>query len=486
MKVNSIKIGTMWSMVGQLVNLVFGFAILILTTRYLGPNQYGLLQTILTLTVLSVMVADFGFSSSVARYVAEHQDNPFRRSEYIFNGLAIKIGSSLIIILLLVNALPFIENLLKVELDEYSLLLIAITLLRSFREFFLKVFQGLRRLDLSTKFNLFYNVGNMLLIAVLLIGGFGIAAVLISEVVITLLFLAAIIYSNKRLKILSYPGFDSNTLKSIMIYSIPMFFISMSFYLYMKTDILMVQYFMDSQAVGFYSLATMIIGKVHMPMVSIGHATAPALISIDKSKRSFQLVKVLRVTLLLTLPICLGLFLVSRELTVVFFGERFLPSVQILQLMTIFLFFYSLNSVLSPILDYLGFARKRAIMVGISASLNIFLNIVFIPKFGTIGAVYSTLFTYTIYSIVIISTVYIHVIEDKYIYLEINRTFLKLLVLTMIMGVIVYLSQLFVQEELISLILSILVGIMSYLLLVIKYRVITKNEILNLFRKKNR
>ncbi|WLR41568.1 oligosaccharide flippase family protein [Bacillus carboniphilus] len=484
MKVNSIKTGTIWSMIGQVVNIVFGFIILILTTRFLGPNQYGLLQTILTLTVLSVMVADFGFSSSVARYVAENQNDPRRKSQYIINGLILKMSTSLIIVLLLINVLPFLEGFLDIELEEYSFLLIVITLLRSLREFLLKILQGLRRLDLSTKFNLFYNVGNMSLIATLLYLNFGVNSVLLSEIGITLLLLVIFIFMNKRTKIFSYHRLEKNILKNILIYSVPMFFISMSFYLYMKTDILMVQYFMDNISVGFYSLATMIIGKVHMPMVAIGHATGPALVSIDKNKRSTQLVKVIRVTLLLTLPICMGLFLVSKEFILVFFGSSFLPTVQTLQLLTIFLFFYSVNSVLSPVLDYLGFARKRAIMVGISATLNIFLNMFFIPQFGIVGAVYSTLFTYSIYSIIIIKTVFTHVIEDNTSYLEIRKTFFRIFLASIIMSIFVYSCNLFIQDDFISLILSIFVGITSYILLITKLNIISKSEILTLFPKK--
>ena len=484
MRVNSIRAGTMWSLLGQLVNIVFGFAILILTTRYLGPDQYGQLQTILTLIILSVIVADFGFSSSVARYVAENQESAKRKSQYIFNGLFLKISTSFLIVLLLIYVLPAIGDFLGVELERYSFILIVITLLRSLREFLLKVMQGLRRFDLATKLNVFYNIANMLLVAILLIKGFGINAVLISEIIITLLFLGTFIFTNRKIKLLNYTGLDKSILKDIMIYCIPMFFISMSFYIYMKTDTLMIQYFMNSLAVGYYSLSTMIIGKVHSPLVAIGNATGPALVLLEDSKRSSELVKIFKVTFLITLPICLGLLLVSKELILVFFGLSFSPTISVLQLMTIFLFFYCLNSVLTPVLDYLGFARNRAVMVGISATINFLLNMILIPRFGIVGAVYSTLLTYGIYSLIVFFTVILYIIKGKEAKIEIGKTFIKILLISLVMAICVYLAKMLFQGEVISLIVSIIVGVTIYLLLAINFKIITKNEIRKLFGKK--
>jgi O-antigen/teichoic acid export membrane protein len=485
MQVNSIKSGAIWSMVGQLVNIVFGTAILILTTRYLGPDQYGLLQTILTLIILSVMVADFGFSSSVAKYVAENQNNLLLKSQYISNGLIIKMLTSLLMVLLIISTLPFLEELLNVELEEYKFQLIVITLLRSLREFLLKVLQGLRRLDLSTKLNIFYNVGSMVLVTVFLLLGFGINAVLISEVLISLLFLGIFVLTNFRVQMFSYHGLEKISLKNILIYSVPMFLISMSFYLYMKADTLMIQYFMDSASVGFYSLATMIIGKVHMPMVAIGQATGPVLVSLRKDQRSAKLVQVLKVTLLLTLPICIGLFLVTEELISVIFGEEFLPTIKVLKLMTIFLFFYSLNSVLSPVLDYLGYARKRAVMVAISAGINICLNALLIPKIGIEGAVYSTLLTYSFYSIIIIITIFKFVIKRES-FKELSKLFLKILLVAILMGIVVFMTDLFIKTEPVSLVLSILIGIVSYILLIYRIGLISKSEIINFLKRKSK
>ncbi|WLR49055.1 flippase [Halobacillus litoralis] len=482
MKINSIKSGSLWSMLGQIVNLILGFLLLIFTTRFLGPDQYGLFQTMLTLVVLSVMVSDFGFSSSVARYVALHQNSLNRRSIYISNGIFIKLFATILVIVLLINTLPMLEDLLEVNLVGYETILIFITILRSFREFILKLMQGMRRLDLNAKFNIFYNIANTVLATLLLIMNFEIYSLLISEAILTFFFIMIFMIINKRSDLFSFQPLNKMVVKDILKYSLPMFFISMSFYLYMKSDTLMVQYYMNNTAVGLYSLATMIIGKVHMPLVAIGQATGPGLVALDKDERSTKLKKVIETTLLITIPICIGLYVISEELVLLFFGDEFYQTIKILQLMCFFLFFYSVNSVLSPTLDYIGLAKVRAVMVGVSATINLILNILFIPEFGIHGAVYSTLITYTAYSLLIIFTILKNVIYSSE-YQPLFTFFVKTTIISYLMGYLVSFITKFVYDEVYVLVTSILTGIIIYLILGFIFKIINKTDINYLFSK---
>jgi O-antigen/teichoic acid export membrane protein len=55
----------------------------------------------------------------------------------------------------------------------------------------------------------------------------------------------------------------------------------------------------------------------------------------------------------------------------------------------------AISALHSLALDYMGFARRRAVAALLSAAANIALNIVLIPRFGIEGAALATQITYT-------------------------------------------------------------------------------------------
>lgn len=484
MNINSIKSGAKWSLLSQLVEVVVGLILITIITRILGPTDYGVYQTILAIIMISTMISDFGISTSVSRYIATNITDDKKKSEYITYGVITKILFMSCITLLLFNLIPQIETLLNIELEQYKKYIIIIVLMRSMREFLTRVYQGLRRLDIRATMNSLYFVFSAIFTVLLLYLGYRVEAIFISEIIVSVVLLIYFTYKMKYLSIkLTFTSGKAVLLKIIK-YAIPMLLISISFYIYTQSDILMIQSFLGTESVGIYALATMIIGKVHIPLVALGQSTAPAFATLSNNERSITLLKVFKITLLSSMPLSIGTYLVSEPMVIQVFGHQYYETILILKFLSVFLFFYCLNSIMSPILDYLGYAKVRSLLVGVSAGVNILLNLLFIPTFGVIGAVYSTLITYTIYSLLILFQVVKRCYESKLrFWLDMKRNFYSLILCNLVMvGIVLIISKLPI-DELIMLTLMIILGALSYMIMIILTKTFSVTEIKTLLKK---
>lgn len=487
MNVNTIKGGTIWSLASQVVEILTGILLLILIARILGPENYGAYQTILAIIILSAIVSDFGISTAVSRFIAKYINSVDNRNEYVNVGLFIKIIFTILIALILVGLIPYIELLFNIELGPYKYYIITIVILRSVKEFLLRSFQGARRLDVRALVNMTYFFCFTTLTVVLLLIGFNVKAILLSEIIVSLCVILMGLYKLKIINIKLALKYNKKVFLSVIKYSIPLFFITLSFYIYTKSDVLMIQFFIDEKAVGMYALATMIVSKVHIPLVAVGQSAAPAFSHIDEQQRANTFLKIFKVTFVLSLPISVGVFLVSDLLIVEVFGSSYVDTVSVLKLLCIFLFFYCVNSVMSPILDYLGFAKQRSILVGISAGTNIVLNTFFIPKFGMIGATYSTIITYTLYAFIVnLSAIRVCFGSQLKFILESKSFLIRLLLSVVIMFITVRLiDDVLSIAQLPKLIILITTGIMSYIIMIISTKTVPLTDILTLVKGRN-
>ncbi|MDD3615293.1 MAG: flippase [Lachnospiraceae bacterium] len=93
----------------------------------------------------------------------------------------------------------------------------------------------------------------------------------------------------------------------------------------------------------------------------------------------------------LVIPIIIGLLLISNDLSEILFGKEFSLSGQILKLLAPSILFSSIASVIRT--NYLIPNEKDTIYLVstvLGAVCNLFLNIIFIPKFGALGACIGT------------------------------------------------------------------------------------------------
>ena len=198
----------------------------------------------------------------------------------------------------------------------------------------------------------------------------------------------------------SYERSDANYTKNILKYSLPLFFISIGFAVSTEIDTIMIGMIVGQKEVGIYAVAKQIIIKLPQITMALAMGVMPLFAKINsENKEQIKKVfyKLLKLNSILFGIIILGIFLFSDYFIELFYGTDYIASALSLKILSIYLFCFSTSIVFNGFLDYQGKANKRALNVTVLIFLNIILNLILIPKYGSVGASIATSVSYLPY-----------------------------------------------------------------------------------------
>ena len=98
---HSIKRNTALSFAVQLTSAAFTAVLVIFLTHKLGTRGYGIFSLAVGIGTLVLLPSDFGISTSVARFVAEHREQRDRVQAVMADGLRLKVFFALVACVLL-------------------------------------------------------------------------------------------------------------------------------------------------------------------------------------------------------------------------------------------------------------------------------------------------------------------------------------------------------------------------------------------------
>ncbi len=192
--------------------------------------------------------------------------------------------------------------------------------------------------------------------------------------------------------------FDSSYLKQLALDSVPFVFISMSILVSGRIDQVLLKFYIDTVAVGIYSVAVQLteIWQV-LPQVLLV-ALFPALINAHTTKHIFRKRILAMFVLLATYSIGIGAILTVLAPIIVplIYGQAFISSIPLLQIYIWSLFGTVAGFLVTNVLVTEN-QRRIQVIVGVVPMLcNIILNVLLIPHFGAAGAAYATVLSYSL------------------------------------------------------------------------------------------
>ncbi|QFU85023.1 oligosaccharide flippase family protein [Natronorubrum aibiense] len=400
--------GVKVTFVSRAVNMTAnGLLIYLLSSVLLDPNGYGLL--FLTISIIGVvqLFGDLGLAGSAARYIAEFKESDPSQVPHV---LSIALRYRLLLITGTVLAVVLTRDIVVTVLDEpgLELLLLAGAGLLAFRSlltFSSLTFQGFNALKLSAVINIVNNLGRLALVVGFVTLGWGVVGALLGYVVgaavaavLGLGLLYVRYYRSYNIADAPEPGLR----RRILEYSIPLTVSRSAGAISAQIDIILIGFFMNPVAVGFYTLGKQISEFVLAPAQSIGFAISPtfgedkANSKLDRAARLYE--STVQYVLLLYVPMTIGVFATAEPMILLVFGQEYAGAVPVIQVLSLFILVQSLTLVTTDVLDFLGRARMRAIAKGVSAVANLGLNILLIPVYGVVGAAVATVVTYSVYT----------------------------------------------------------------------------------------
>lgn len=233
--------------------------------------------------------------------------------------------------------------------------------------------------------------------------------------------------------------------------------------LYCKIDITMLGKMCNEEAVGYYSNAQKVINMVITLTTAISSVFLPRISYYYKknAEKYKEFISIgFGILVFLSVPACVGIILVSRNLVYVLFGKAFLPAVTAMVILALLILVKSFGDLLCYQVIISSDNESRLIPSYLFAAVvNVVLNYFFIPVFYQDGAAFASLVS----ELVLNLSLYFAVTR-KMISLKIQRkNVVSTLAGTGMMIVCVLLIGRIVENQLAALILQIIAGIAGFM-----------------------
>lgn len=232
--------------------------------------------------------------------------------------------------------------------------------------------------------------------------------------------------------------------------------------IYTMLDTTMLGFLSSDTEVGFYSASTKLGHMVLNMLTAITGVLLPRLTSYSQKgdMKSFSELsqKSACILVLLSVPMAAGLFILAEPLMLLLSGSDYLPAIPAMRVIipiVIIIAFGSLTGV--QILPAIGKEKISFYSFIAGAMVNVVLNMLFIPKFGALGAAIGTVCAES--SVTLVQIVYVRKIIITKVFLV---SFLESIFASFVMMFCVGLILKMVENLLLQLVISFMVGMLVY------------------------
>lgn len=268
-------------------------------------------------------------------------------------------------------------------------------------------------------------------------------------------------------------------IKNIIVFFIP----TIATTLYSSIDKVMLGTLSTTVETGYYesafhiiTLATSIFNSFYTVMRSRMSST---IIKYNEKDCDKEITNFIKIGFMIFLPTALGIFAISSCFTIVFFGNDYIPVINLLKEFSPILIIIGLSSLISSIY-IIPFEKQKYLVIFylIALCLNAISNSILIPIYKSYGAV--------IGSIISELSVLIGCIIISRKKIKFSKYFIssyKFIISAIFMSICVTIVDYYFKESMLWLGLEILIGIIIYFLGLI---ILKEELVLSIFRKKNR
>lgn len=378
-----------WLVFDKLFRMGVGLFIGAWVTRYLGPEQFGLLNYALALVSFLVIFSIFGLNSITVKSLVNHPDET---SKILGSSCFVQLITSFFTFsLLLILTFYLIED----QLTQRVILILGLGLVFKPIDTIRYYFEA----NTQSKYIVWAENCSFIICSAIKILFILCKASFIS--IVWIFFIDGLIASSFILFVYFYKKqtistwkIDWTLVKQNLKDGLPLAFAGLTIMIYMRIDQLMLGYLLDYSAVGIYSAATKISEVWYfIPMVIVASVNPTLLATRLKNKQAYQ--QQLRVVtsclIIISFLIALITTFCSDFIIHILYGEAYKQATSVLVIHIWTGIFVSLGVISGQwfIIENLYLLHLYRSLFG--AIINVILNFVLIPYLGIIGAALATL-----------------------------------------------------------------------------------------------
>ncbi len=380
--------------VGSIVTKFLSLAFIIYVARQLGDVGFGRFSTAMALVGLVGVLPNYVARPYLLRETARRREEAGKILDQV-------TLINIVLALAVLGALALIAPHLGYHPDTvYAILLLAFALIfDAVANSYHAALAGFERMELSAA----VNVINTVLTVV-----FGVTVLLLGCGLLPLIgaYLAAkaltLVFARRALKAVAVDttvGFDPTLMKSLLVGSWPFFVTTVFIILYARLDIVMLSFFREEEAVGYYNAAYKLMEGMGLLASSFVTAVYPVLsrLFVDAPDRLLSVYRrSLRYLLAFVLPAAAGLTLIAPDMVPAMFGASFGPAAVVLMILVWGQALDCINPLLAQTLRATDREKTVAFITGLGAVFNGLTNLALIPLFGMYGAAATTVASFAL------------------------------------------------------------------------------------------
>lgn len=417
------------------LRFIFSSLVFIIMARGLGVEEFGKFTFALSFIGIFLVLLDYGFHPLIIKEVAVSSNNALRISNDILTG---KIILLVILTFVLFTVLEVMSYPAETKIIVFILWLAII--LYSFGQVFNAIFRGLNQFQYETYPTVLFNGIQFFLILTFLWLNFKTVAVAFAYLISRIIYFSVSLYLvHKKCGRLSWK-FDF--LKGIKVVkdTFPFGIQAILTTLYAQLDTVFLAHFKGNTEVGYYQAAIRIVMATMVIYDIIASPYFPVISKKIKTDREgFQKYSIaLNKYMFLTGgTIAAFLFLFSDIFIRLIYGEQYMPSIFIMQLLAGVIFLRFVGAAYADILTAADNQKLRAIGAAVALVINVILNLILIPMYGAIGAAIANIITY-----IVLDAIYVFFVIKLTKNSFINSYYLKgLLIFVLVVGICLVLKQ---------------------------------------------
>jgi O-antigen/teichoic acid export membrane protein len=463
--VRKIGLNTLFLVSSQVIFSILALIISIFVARILGDVAFGKYSLANAFPSIFTVFLDLGYTTLLIREVSKDKS---LSNEYLSNALKLRLILFPLIFLILVisvNILGYPDS-TKNIVYLFSIFIF----LRTVTNIFYGTFRAFEKMEYEAAIVIFTTIVRGSFGLIILSLGYGLIELgLIFVFSGVAEFVIALIISRKKFiktKFQMQNSFFRTTIKT----ALPIGMLSIFGIIYVRIDTIMLSLFKGDAVVGWYNAAySLVLGFTFIPVLFM-HSLLPAMsVYYVSSKEALQKAyeKSFKYLFILGLPMAVGIFILADKFILLFYGSEFANSFIALQILAWDILLYFLTTCTGFVLISIDKQNLMAITLGISAILNITLNLFLIPLYSLIGAGIATL-TCELFLLII----YLYINKKNSFTINLKMILFPPIIACCIMGIFLY-----TLRE-IHYILLIPIAFLLYIFLLILFKGLTKDDLL--------
>lgn len=477
---SSLKANVILNSINTVASIVFPVITFPYAARVLLPDGIGTINFLNSIIGYIVLLTNLGIPLYAVKEIAKYKNSKEKISQITIEILIIGFLLSLlgyVIVWILSILIPEI----KIQATLFFILSLTILFTTIGVEWFYKAIEDFK--FITVRALIFKTLATIALFIFvhnktdLLIYGFIVVGSTVGNNFINF------IHLRKFIKV-SYFKFSLKNVFRHIIPSSKVFVLNLIISLYVSLNSIMLGFLSGEEAVGYFTAGNRMLSVGVTLISSISTVLLPRSVYLlekgETENYNYVINKSLNLIQILSYPIAVGLIVLARPITFIFCGPEYYPSINVLIIIAPILLFISMTNLMGIQILYPKNKLKLVIYsVLFGAIINLILNLLLIPLFSVIGAAIAT---FVAELVVFLLQIYLGKEFFPFNWTKIINY--NYLVLSLIMGLMVYFLNFLFHELWLKLFMGIVVGIVIYSICLWKEKDFLFLEMLNFIKKK--